>query len=220
MALASLSCLACTQSSFSTALSPLVQYLLSSYTGRGNPRLLTAAPCDHHPSLMLWPKLSSAEEHCWCSAAPFPDPHTTAINLQKRQSVVLSGLPLMVPINRTDQLNFPPSHLSSKFFFELIISKKTKCLTRAKIFASYSVKYSHCFHILPSVYHSCKNYPLYNFWVAVSFGDVYLCSTSHKVLSPLNLFLNSTGKNPRVGTEPAEQQIAVCISGATTHSTI
>lgn len=76
MALASLSCSACTQSSFSIALSPLVQYfLLSSYPGRGNPRLLTAAFHDHHPSLMFWPKLSSAEEHCCGSAAPFTDPH-------------------------------------------------------------------------------------------------------------------------------------------------
>lgn len=188
MALASLSCLACTQSSFSIALSLLVQYLfLFSYTGRGNPRLLTAAARDHHPSLMLWPKLPSAEERCCCSAAPFPDPHTSAINLQERQSVVLLGLPLMVPINRSNQLSIPPSQLSCKFFFELIISKKTKCLTRAKIFDSYSVKYSHYSYLLPCVYPLCL------------FQDVYLCSTSHKEFFPLNFFLNSTGKNPPSG---------------------
>lgn len=119
MALASLSGLACTQSSFSIVLSLLVQYLfLSSYTGRGNPNLLTAASHDHSPSLMLWPKLSSAEEYCCGSAAPFTDPLTSAINLQKGQSVVLLGPSLKVRINRSDQLYFPPSHLCCKLFFE------------------------------------------------------------------------------------------------------
>lgn len=199
MALASLACLACTPSSFSIALSLSLQYLLPSCTGRGNPRLLTAAPHDHHPSLMLWPRFSSAEEHCCGSAAPFTDPQASAMNKQNRQSVVLSGLPLMVLVNRSDQLNFLPSHLCCKIFFELIISKKTKCLTRAEIFVSFSDKYSHYSPILPSVYHSCKNYPLCNFWVAVSFGDVYLRSTSHKEFSPLSLFLNSMGESPPSG---------------------
>lgn len=104
MAPASLSCLVCTLRSFFIALSLLVQYLfLSSCTGRGNPRLLTAAPHDHHPSLMLWPKLSPAEEHCYGSSAPFMDPHTSAINLQKVRvwscQVFLSWYPLIGQIN-------------------------------------------------------------------------------------------------------------------------
>lgn len=112
-------------------------FFLFNYTGRGNPRQHTAAPHDHNPSLMLWPKLSFVDEHCCGAAAPFTDPHTTAINLQKRQSVVLSGPPLKILINRSDLLNFPPSHLCCKLFFELIISKKTWRLTRAKIFPSF-----------------------------------------------------------------------------------
>lgn len=67
----------------------------------------------------------------------------------------------------------------------------------------------------------CKNYPLCNFWVAVSFGDVCLCSTSHKEFFPLNFFINSTGKNPPGGTwtsGTADSSLYFC-SNHTHHST-